>query len=116
MVLLSHGGSFSAFPPEQLQALALLFLTLFKHGFSLALVLFGLRLLLLGVLLSRAASFPRVFGPLIAVAGASLPRRHALLLHGSRARGEDRPIPRHPGDGGAGAGGLDVGVRREAAT
>ena len=71
MVALSGGNAFSAFQPEQLQTLALLFLTLFKHGFSLSLVFFGVHLLLLGVLLSKSTGFPRVFGGLIALAGVS---------------------------------------------
>ncbi len=71
MVVLSGGASFSALQPEQLQALGLVFLTLFKHGFSLALAFFGVHLLLLGLLLSRSTSFPRVLGGLIALAGLS---------------------------------------------
>jgi Domain of unknown function (DUF4386) len=71
IVVLAGRSSFSAFPPEQLEALALLFLSLFKHGFSLALVFFGVHLLVLGALLSRSTRFPRVFGGLIALAGLS---------------------------------------------
>lgn len=71
IVVLSGQSSLSAFPPEQLDALALLFLSLFKHGFSLALVFFGVHLLLLGALLWRSTRFPRIFGGLIALAGLS---------------------------------------------
>jgi hypothetical protein len=71
LVVLSSGTSFTAFPPSQLQALALLFQTMFKHGFSLALVFFGIHLVLLGVLLWRSPSFPRIFGGLMALAGLS---------------------------------------------
>jgi hypothetical protein len=46
-------------------------LTRFSDGFSLALVFFGVHLLLLGWLLWRSPIFPRIFGPLIVLAGAS---------------------------------------------
>ena len=71
MAALSNGASLSAFEPDQLQALALLYLTQFDNGFSLALVFFGVHLLLLGILLARSTIVPRVFGGLMALAGAS---------------------------------------------
>ena len=68
---LSGAGYLGAFETPQLQALALLCLDMHEQGFHLALVFFGVHLLLLAVLLLRSTSFPKVLGVLIALAGAS---------------------------------------------
>lgn len=69
LLLLGDTGYLSVFETAQLHALALFSLELYQHGFSLALVFFGIHLLLLAVLLFRSARFPKVFGVLIALAG-----------------------------------------------
>ena len=54
---------------QQRQAMALAALDTFSAGFLLALVLFGVHLLLLGWLLYRSRYLPRVFGALLVAAG-----------------------------------------------
>ena len=54
---------------QQRQAMALAALDTFSAGFLLALVLFGVHLLLLGFLLYRSRYLPRVFGALLVAAG-----------------------------------------------
>jgi hypothetical protein len=80
-LLLGGAGYLSAFGTSQLQGAALFLLTLYKHGFSLALVFFAFHLLLLGVLLDRSSSFPRFLGVLMVIAGcAYLTDSLSLLL------------------------------------
>jgi hypothetical protein len=59
----------TAFKPDQLQALALAFITLHDMGYSIALVFFGFHCLLIGYLLFGSAFLPRVLGVLMAIAG-----------------------------------------------
>jgi Domain of unknown function (DUF4386) len=68
-LFLSGARYVTVFETDQLHALALHSLEGFKQGFSLALVFFGIHLLLLGVLLFRSSYFPKVLGVLIALAG-----------------------------------------------
>lgn len=77
LLILQDAAVQAVFAPRQVQALALLFMNLYKHGFSLALVFFGLHLVLLGILLCRARAFPKVLGALVVSAGC------AYLLDGS---------------------------------
>jgi uncharacterized protein DUF4386 len=57
-------------PRREPQAMALAALDTFNAGFLLALVLFGVHLLLLGFLLYRSRYVPRVLGALLVAAGA----------------------------------------------
>ncbi len=66
--LLTGAAYQSAFDPEQLHALALLFLTAHRYGYLIAGVFFGLHLLVLGYLLYRSELFPAVLGGLIVIA------------------------------------------------
>lgn len=59
------------FKPEQLQALALLFLKLRAQGFNICLVFFGYYCVLIGYLIFRSAFLPRTLGVLMALAGFS---------------------------------------------
>jgi hypothetical protein len=69
-VLLSRGsGYLSALTPAQLHALTLLSIEAFEEGFGLALVFFGVHLVLLGVLMLGTTALPRVLGVLIAISG-----------------------------------------------
>lgn len=68
-----------AFPPEQLAAVATLFLDLHSHGYDLALLPFGVNCLLLGYLVYRSGFLPRALGVLLAAAGV-------VYLVGSYAR------------------------------
>ena len=69
MLLLGDGGRVSAFEPAQLQALALLFLELHRHGYDLGLIFFGLSNLVLGYLVVKSEYFPAVLGYGLQAAG-----------------------------------------------
>jgi Domain of unknown function (DUF4386) len=70
--LLILGGAhyLSVFSPEQLQALALLFLEVNDHGAGIALAFFGFYALLTGYLMIRSTFLPRILGVVSVVAGA----------------------------------------------
>jgi hypothetical protein len=67
--LLLLSGDFGAFTPEQLQALAGMFLRLRTIGLDIALVFFGFHCVILGYLLFRSTFFPRILGLLMAIGG-----------------------------------------------
>lgn len=69
MVFLGGGDYLTAFQPNQLQALALYCLNMYDHGFSMALVFFGIHLALLGMLLYQSKQLPGVFAVLVALGG-----------------------------------------------
>jgi Domain of unknown function (DUF4386) len=69
LLILKGGNSFSAFTPEQLQALALMFLKLNAYAFNIDLVFFGLWCVLTGYLIFRSAFLPRILGVLLAISG-----------------------------------------------
>ena len=67
--ILQGGSSLSAFTPEQLQALALVFLRLNDYAFQIYLVFFGTWCLLIGYLILRSTFLPRILGVLLAISG-----------------------------------------------
>jgi Domain of unknown function (DUF4386) len=69
LLILQGGDSLSAFAPEQLQALALLFLKLNAYAFNIDLVFFGLWCVLTGYLILRSTFLPRILGVLLAISG-----------------------------------------------
>ncbi len=69
LLLLSRAEYLSAFTPDQLQALALLFVRLRTIGLDIALVFFGFHCVVLGYLLFRSIFFPRILGVLLAIGG-----------------------------------------------
>jgi hypothetical protein len=69
LLVLKSGGSLSAFPPDQLQALAYAFLRLNAYAFDLYIVFFGLWCVLIGFLIFHSAFLPRVLGILLAISG-----------------------------------------------
>ena len=69
LILLGTRHYLSAFPVEQLQALAYLSLRLFEDGFAIALVFFGFYCLSFGYLIVRSTFFPRIIGVLLAIEG-----------------------------------------------
>ena len=68
-VVLGGGQYLSVFKPEQLQALALMFLKLNGQAFSIGMVFFGFYCLLIGYLIFRSTFLPRIVGMLMAFAG-----------------------------------------------
>jgi hypothetical protein len=72
LVLLGSAPYLRAFTVEQLQALALVFLKLRAAAYhNIGLVLFGLYLLLVGILILRSTFLPRILGALMVLAGLS---------------------------------------------
>ena len=69
LIILQGGSSLSAFTPEQLQALALVFLRLNDYAFQIYVVFFGAWCLLIGYLIFRSTFLPRILGVLLAVSG-----------------------------------------------
>ena len=69
LLILQGGSSLSAFTPEQLQALALMFVKLNAYAFDIYLVFFGFWCVLIGYLIFRSTFLPRVLGVLLAISG-----------------------------------------------
>ena len=69
LLLLSGASYLSAFTPEQVQALAGMFLRFRTMGLDIALVFFGFHCIVLGYLLFRSTFFPRILGMLMAIGG-----------------------------------------------
>ena len=69
LALLGGARYLSVFNPEQLQALALLFLKLQAQAYNTGLVFFGCYCLLIGYLIFRSTFLPRLLGVLMAIAG-----------------------------------------------
>lgn len=68
-LLLLSTDYLSAFTPVQLQSLALLFLDIYQHGFSLAHIFWGLWLFPMGYLVFKSGFLPKVIGVLLIIAG-----------------------------------------------
>ncbi len=64
-----HGTGLGAFTPPQVQALAMLMLKLHSAGYNVALVFFGVHVVLIGALIVRAPYLPSWLGWLLGVAG-----------------------------------------------
>jgi hypothetical protein len=69
LFILGGAHYLSVFSPEQLQALALLFLKVNDHGAAMALVFFGFYALLTGYLIIRSTFLPRILGVVSVIAG-----------------------------------------------
>ncbi len=69
LVVLQGKTSLSAFAPEQLQALALVFLKLNGQAYDIGLVFFGFWCALIGYLIFRSTFLPRIIGVLELLAG-----------------------------------------------
>jgi hypothetical protein len=69
LLILQGGSSLSAFTPEQLQALALMFLKLNTYAFDIYLVFFGFWCILIGYLIFRSTFLPRILGVLLTISG-----------------------------------------------
>jgi hypothetical protein len=81
-LLLLNGAVYAtAFKPDQLHALAMLFLDMHSHGYDLGLVFFGLSNLILGYLVIKSDYFPGILGiGLIAAAVVYLTGSFTLFL------------------------------------
>ena len=69
LLILQAGSSLSAFTPQQLQDLALVFLTLNALAYQIYLVFFGLWCILIGFLVFRSTFLPRILGVLLVIDG-----------------------------------------------
>ncbi len=69
LLLLSGEVYVAAFAPKQLDALAMLFLDLHRHGYDLGLIFFGVSSLVLGHLIARSRYIPALLGYGIMAAG-----------------------------------------------
>ena len=70
LVLLTGSVHLGAFNPDQLDALAQMFIRLRTTGLDIALVFFGIHCALVGFLLLRSTFFPRILGLLMMIGGA----------------------------------------------
>jgi len=69
LLVLTGGSSLSAFTPQQLQALALMFLKFNNYANDIYLVFFGLWCVLTGYLIFRSTFLPRILGVLLTISG-----------------------------------------------
>jgi Domain of unknown function (DUF4386) len=67
--VLTAGSALSAFTPEQLQALALVFFKMNALAFDIYLVFFGCWCILTGYLIFRSSFLPRILGVLLVIDG-----------------------------------------------
>ncbi len=67
LLLLSGASYLQAFQPEQLQAMALFFLVLYKNGYWLAQIFFAAWLLPLGYLVYKSGFLPKVLGVIMMI-------------------------------------------------
>jgi hypothetical protein len=69
LLVLQSGSSLGAFTPQQVQALALVFVKLNAQAFDTYLVFFGLWCVLIGYLIFRSTFLPRILGVLLMIDG-----------------------------------------------
>jgi hypothetical protein len=69
LVPLSGAKYLSVFRPEQLQALAFMFLKLYSEAYKIGLVFFAFYFVLLGYLIFKSTFLPRTLGVFVALAG-----------------------------------------------
>jgi hypothetical protein len=75
-----HGEALGGFTEPQLESLAYFSLKLHNTGFNIALVFFGVHLVLLGWLVARSRYLPALIGALLAIAGVCYVINSALNL------------------------------------
>jgi len=68
LMILGGAGFMTVFSPSQLDALAMLFLNAHGYGYVLGLVFFGFHCLVLGYLVYKSGSFPKLLGVLVTIA------------------------------------------------
>ena len=72
LLLLSSADSLKVFQVDQLQALAILFLNLYQHGFMIANLFLNLWLFPLGYLVYKSGYLPRILGILLIIDGFAM--------------------------------------------
>ena len=72
MLLLSGPDYLKVLQADQLQALAMLFLNLYQHGFMIAQIFLGLWLFPLGYLVFKSGFLPRILGILLIIDGFAI--------------------------------------------
>jgi hypothetical protein len=72
LILLSGPNYLKVFRADQLQAVAMLLLTVYKNGFMIAVIFYGAWLLPLGYLVFKSAFLPRILGILLIIDGFSV--------------------------------------------
>ncbi|QDA61474.1 DUF4386 domain-containing protein [Hymenobacter jejuensis] len=81
LFLLGSADYLKAFQPQQLHALAYVFIKSYSNGFGIGLIFFGFACLVLGYLIFRSGYLPRFIGVLMQIAGLCyLTNSFALLL------------------------------------
>ena len=86
LLILGGGSYLNVFNAQQLQALALLSVSLFERAFGISLVFFGFEELCRGYLMFRSGFFPRFLGVLVIISGLSyLTNSFTLFLSPSLA-------------------------------
>jgi hypothetical protein len=68
LLLLSGAGYMAVFQPNQLQALAMVFLNAYDYGFTIGIVFLFLHALILGYLIFQSGYFPKILGVLFVIA------------------------------------------------
>ena len=69
LIILGGADYLKVFDPDQLQALALLFVNLHAYGFGIRLTIFSFVLLIEGYLIFNSGYFPKTIGVLVTIAG-----------------------------------------------
>jgi hypothetical protein len=78
--LVDATGYTTALAPGQRNSQVMLFLDAYTYGWSIALVIFGFHLLLLGLLIIKSDYAPNVLGALVVVAGLAYVANHLALV------------------------------------
>jgi len=68
LILLSGAKFLTVFEPNQLNALALIFINIYQYGLDIGYVFFGLHIFGLGYLILKSRTLPRVLGILLMIA------------------------------------------------
>lgn len=68
LLLLSGVGYLSAFAPNQLNSLAMLFLNAYQYGFTMGIIFLVLHASILGYLIFKSGYFPKILGVLFLIA------------------------------------------------
>jgi hypothetical protein len=79
-IILRNGVPLKAFPPDQLNALALLSLKFFGYGSGLFMVFYGVASFLRGYLIFRSTYLPKFLGVLLMLAGGGFMAKNFMMV------------------------------------